>query len=168
MRRLLFVAMLVVVAIGLTAGSAAAGSIRVRIDRNDSSSNLDIHRVTTKLSATTMYLRLGSWDRFRIRDMRETWGFALDTVGDQKFDRWVGIYPSPHGLKCEVRDRPHGVHLVGTRHATRPDRRSAACHLPRGWFGPFDKAIRFRAFIEEPSSPRASDNAPNHGRYHGI
>ena len=60
MRRLLSLVIGVVVAVGLTAGPAAAGSLRVRIDPNDSSSNLDIHKVITNLSATTMYLRLNS------------------------------------------------------------------------------------------------------------
>ena len=66
---------------GLTAGSAAAASLRVRIDPNDSSSNLDIHKVITNLSATTMYLRLNSWDRFRINDMHEAWGFHWTPMG---------------------------------------------------------------------------------------
>jgi hypothetical protein len=168
MRRPLFVVIAVVVAMGLTAGSAAAASLRVRIDPNDSSSNLDIHKAITNLSATTMYLRLNSWDRFRINDMHEAWGFALDTHGTHRFDRWVGIYPSRHGLKCDVGRGTHGVDLIATRQASRPDRRSAACHLPRRWFGHIDRAVRFRAFVEAPTSPEADDNAPSHGLYRWI
>jgi hypothetical protein len=166
-RTLLALAMAVLIC-GTAAGSAQAGPLRVRSDPNDSTSNLDIHRVITKLSATTMYLRLTSWDRFRLGDMRATWGFALDTVGNHRFDRWVGIYPSRHGLRCDVGEGPHGVNPVGTRHASRPNRRSAACHLPRGWFGHIDRAVRFRAFIEEPTSNGAADNAPDHGLYRWI
>jgi hypothetical protein len=117
MRRTLVV-LGVLLVVGTTSGRADAGSLKVRTDPNDSASNLDIRAVTTHLSSTTMYLRLGSWDRFRIRDMRETWGFSLDTVGSHKMDRWVGIYPSPHGLKCDVREGPHGSTRSG--YAMRP------------------------------------------------
>jgi len=167
MRRTLVV-LGVLLVVGATAGTADAGSLRVRTDPDDSASKLDIRKVTTHLSSTTLYLRLGSWDRFRIRDMRDTWGFALDTVGGHKMDRFVGIYPSPHGLKCDVGEGPHGVRPVGIRHATRPDRRSIACHLPRGWFGHIDRAVRFRAFIEDPVSPKTADSAPNNGLYRWI
>jgi hypothetical protein len=79
--------------VGATSGTARAGPVRVRIDPDDSASNLDIHKLTTRLSSTTMYLRIDSWDRFRSRDMRETWGFSLDTVGDHEMDRWSVSLP---------------------------------------------------------------------------
>jgi hypothetical protein len=167
-RRLLLVVLMVAVGSGLTEGSASAGSLRVRTDPNDSSSILDIHKVITNLSATTMYLRLNSWERFRLRDMQETWAFALDTHGTRRIDRWVVIFPARHGLKCDVRGGRNGVQRIGMRHASRPDRRSAACHLPRGWFGHIDRAVRFKAYIHEASSPGDIDNAPNHGLYRWI
>ena len=159
-----FVVLSAVLTIGITSPAATA-SVKVRTDPNDSASPLDIRTVITNLSRTTMYLRLGSWERFRIGDMQETWGFALDTVGGHKIDRWVGIYPVRNGVRCDVRGGPHGFDLIGTRHATRPDRRSIACHLPRGWFGHIRRAIRFRAFIQEPSSKAAADDAPDLGFY---
>jgi hypothetical protein len=168
MRRTLLALAIAVLICGAAAGSAQAGPLRVRSDPNDSTSNLDIRKVITRLSPTKMYLRLNSWDRFRLRDMQETWGLDLDTVGNRQFDRWVQIYPSPHGLKCYVGQGPHGVNEVGIRRATRPDRRSAACHLPRGWFGRIRRAVRFKAFIEEPTSPKAADDAPDHGLYRWI
>jgi hypothetical protein len=153
---------------GFGVSVAEAGPLRVRFDPNDSTSKLDIHKVITRLSPSKMYLRLSSWDRFRVNSMRETWGFDLDTTGSPLFDRWAQIYPSPHGVKCYVGEGPHGVKEIGIRHATRPDRRSAACHLPRGWFGPIHRAVRFKAFIEEPSSPSAADDAPDKGLYRWI
>jgi hypothetical protein len=137
MRRTLVV-LGVLLVLGATAGKADAGSLRVRTDPHDSASKLDIREVTTHLSSTTLYLRLGSWDRFRIRNMKETWGFVLDTIDGHKMD------------------------------ATRPDRRSIACHLPRGWFGHIDRAVRFRAFIEDPVSSKTADSAPNRGLYRWI
>jgi|tagenome__1003787_1003787.scaffolds.fasta_scaffold20885626_2 hypothetical protein len=152
----------------MAAGSAQAGPLRVRSDPNDSTSNLDIRKVITRLSATTMYLRLSSWDRFRTLDMQETWQFALDTIGGHRFDRWVNIYPTARGIKCDVGKGPHGFTEVGRRPGTRPDRRSAACHLPRGWFGHIHRAVRFKAFVAYYSSPSAADDAPDHGLYRWI
>jgi hypothetical protein len=168
MRRTLLALAMVVLICGTAAGSAQAGPFRVRSDPNDSTSNLDIRKVITRLSATTLYLRLSSWDRVRAMDMHETWEFALDTVGGQRFDRWVGIYPTSRGIKCDVRRGPHGFTEIGRRPGTRPDRRSAACHLPRGWFGRIDRAVRFKAFIGAYESQSAADDAPDHGLYRWI
>lgn len=108
MRKRLLVMLATMLICGTAAGSAQAGPLRVRSDPNDSTSNLDIRKVITRLSATTLYLRLGSWDRFHVGEMGEVWEFALDTVGGPRFDRWVGIYPTPHGIRCDVRKGPHG------------------------------------------------------------
>jgi hypothetical protein len=167
-RRLLVGIQMTFLLVGLATQSAEAGPLRVRLDPNDSSSILDIHRVTTRLSPTTMYLRLTSWDRFRLGDLQVTWGFVLDTVGNGRVDRWVGIYPTRRGLKCDVWGGRHGFDLIGRRHATRPDRKSAACHLPRGWFGHIGRAVRFRAFIEEALSRAEQDNAPDVGYYRWV
>jgi hypothetical protein len=78
-----------VLTIGSLSGPATASTLRVRVDRNDSPSKLDIHKVITNLSDTTMYLRLRSWDRFRIGHTNdENWKFLLDTFGTRRFDRW--------------------------------------------------------------------------------
>src|SRR4051794_41586231 len=102
MRRLL-----VPIAIALTvasiSGSAMASTLRVRLDPNDSSSKLDIHKVITNLSDTTMYLRLKSWDRFKPREMAENnWVFVLDTVGTHRLDRTVVIYHHVGGIVFAV------------------------------------------------------------------
>lgn len=154
--------------VGPAAQSAEAGSLRIRVDPNDSSSILDIHRVITRLSPTTMYLRLTSWNRFRLRDMQVVWGFELDSFGGGRVDRSVGIFLTGKGLMCAVFNNHRNLQLVGQRHATRPNRRSAACHLPRGWFGQIDRAVRFRAFINGAISRAEQDNAPDIGYYRWI
>jgi hypothetical protein len=168
MRRFVLVVVVGLLVFGSAAGPAEAGPLRVRSDPNDSTSKLDIRKVITRLSPTTMYLRLGSWDRFRTLDMHETWQFALDTVGGHRFDRWVNIYPTARGIKCDVGKGPHGFTEVGRRPGTRPDRRSAACRLPRGWFGRIRRAVRFKAFVAYYTSPSAADDAPDHGLYRWI
>jgi hypothetical protein len=167
-RRVLPVIVVVLLVFGPAARSAVAGPLRIRVDPNDSSSKLDIRGIETRLSATKVYLRLTSWDRFRSRDMHVVWGFALDTFGGGRVDRLVGIFPTGHGLKCDVRNAHRADELIGRRHATRPDRRSVACHLPRGWFGHIDRAVRFRAFINGATSQTEQDNAPDSGYYRWI
>src|SRR4051794_8843527 len=98
MRRTVFALAMAALICVMAAGSAEAGPLRVRSDPNDSTSKLDIRKVVTRLSATTMYLRLTSWDRFRLREMQEVWVFDLDTAGTPQFDRRVVMYPSRHGL----------------------------------------------------------------------
>jgi hypothetical protein len=160
MRRLL-VPITIVILIGSLSGSAGASTLRVRVDANDSSSNLDIHKVITNLSATTMYLRLKSWDRFKLREMRNIWVLVLDTVGTHRPDRTVVIYRHADGIACAVFDYNTPFQL-GRRLATRPDGKSAACHLPRDWFGHIDRAVRFRAATYR--GRHAIDKAPPHGR----
>jgi len=114
-----------------------------------------------------MYLRLRSWDRFRIGHTNdENWKFLLDTFGTRRFDLSVEIFNGMHGFVCVV-EAGHG-HLIGHRRATRPDRRSVACHLPRGWFSHIDRAVRFRVGIEFSTSRNDRDLAPNHGVYRWI
>ena len=166
MRRLIPPILLVIV-IGIFSMPAFASTLRVRVDANDSSSNMDIHKVITHLSKTTMYLRLRSWERFRAADMRENWAFVLDTHGTRKFDRYVDIAHGRHGILCTVY-KGQGLHAVGHRRAIRPDGRSAACHLPRAWFGHIDRAVRFQAGIAFATSRSAEDAAPDHGVYRWI
>jgi hypothetical protein len=167
MRRLV-VPIVMVLTVGSVSASAAASTLRVRVDANDSRSNLDIHKVITNLSPTTMYLRVRSWDRFNYLNMREEWDFTLDTFGSPDVDRAVSISPAPHGIVCIV----YNLHHVpaggepGQRpaiRATRPDHRSAACHLPRSWFGHIDRAVRFRVFVFSVFTGNVSDKAPGHG-----
>jgi hypothetical protein len=164
MRRLLLL-VLVVITVGSITGSAVASTLRVRLDPNDSSSNLDIHKVITNLSNTTLYLRLKSWDRFKPREMHGNWAFLLDTVGDGSFDRAVIIDNGRRGIVCDVWNSHR---LIGHRLATRPDRKSAACHLPRAWFGHIDRAVRFRALVASRRSGPPLDRAPNRGVYRWL
>jgi hypothetical protein len=166
MRRLA-VLIVVVLTVGAISGSASASTLRVRVDANDSSSNLDIHKVITNLSDSTMYLGLRSWERFRLHELRAIWVFSLDTYGTGKFDREVQVGRANGRLFCLVVDA-HTGRLIGHRGATRPDRRSAACHLPRGWFGHIHRAVRFRAIVIVPSSGKVQDRAPNHGVYRFV
>jgi hypothetical protein len=165
MRRLL-VLIVSVITIGSISGSAAAKTLHVRVDPNDSPSNLDIHKVITNLSGTTMYLRFKSWDRFKPGEMRQNWVLVLDTVATHRLDRTVVIYHRERGIVCAV----FGYNTpfeVGHRLATRPDGKSAACHLPRDWFGHIDRPVRFRAIAYR--GHHATDKAPPHGRmYVGI
>jgi hypothetical protein len=156
----------IVLAVGSITGPVGASTVRVRLDPNDSRSNLDIHKVITNLSETTMYLRLKSWDRFKPREMRQNWVFVLDTVGTHRLDRAVIIYHRDRGIICAVFDY-NTPFQIGRRLATRPDGKSAACHLPRDLFGHIDRAVRFRAFTYRGN--HASDKAPPHGHmYEGI
>lgn len=167
MRRL-FVLVLIVITVGSMSGSAAASTLRVRLDANDSRSNLDIHKVITNLSATTMYLRVRSWDRFKPGEMRQEWDFSLDTFGTPEPDRGVGISHAPRGIVCTVYSL-HTAAQLGYRLATRPDPRSAACHLPRTWFGHIDRAVRFQVFVFSLRTGVVSDKAPTHrGVYRWI
>src|SRR3954471_24877682 len=164
MRRLL-VPLVMVLSVGAVSTSASASTLRVRVDANDSRSNLDIHKVITNLSPTTMYLRVRSWDRFSYLSMPGEWDFSLDTFGSPAVDRAVGISPAPHGIVCIVYNLDAGAQ-PGHRHpirATRPDRRSAACHLPRSWFGHIDRAVRFRVFLFSYRKATNIDKAPGHG-----
>lgn len=164
MRRLVMLVVTLIVVVCLSE-PAGASTLRVRVDANDSASRLDIHKTITNLSATTMYLRLKSWDRFKPRQMTEGWDFALDTVGGPRFDRSVMIVPFGRRIECVVK-RWRGGTVIGMRRATRPDGKSAACHLPRTWFGHIDRAVRFTARIQFPLS--RGDLAPNHGVYRWV
>ena len=161
LRRMLLIA--VVLLIGSVSVPALASTLRVRHDPNDSSSNLDIHKVITNLSDTTVYVRVRSWDRFKLRDMRQEWDLSLDTFGSPEADRGLTISHGRHGIVCTVYSL-HTGNQLGLRLATRPDRKSAACHLPRAWFGHIDRAVRFRVFAFSLRSGRVTDKAPGHGR----
>lgn len=165
MRRLLVLIVMVITVVSVS-GAASASTLRIRLDPNDSSSKLDIHKVITNLSDTTMYLRLKSWDRFSLREMDgHIWVFNLDTVGNRRLDRQVVIHQVHGRIGCQVFEY-NSPNLIGQRPATRPDRKSAACHLPRGWFGHIDRAVRFQALLYPRN--RATDRAPDHGVYRWI
>jgi len=167
MRRLV-VPIAMVVLVGSLSGSAAASTLRIRHDPNDSRSNLDIHKVITNLSTKTVYLRLRSWDRFKAGEMRQEWDLTLDTFGSPDPDRGVAISHGPRGIVCTVVSLHTGSQF-GYRLATRPDRKSAACHLPRSWLGRIDQPVRFRVFVFSLRAGSVSDKAPGHGRvYRGL
>ena len=160
MRRVLVLIVTIVVVASLSS-SAAANTLRVRVDLNDSSSKLDIHKVVSNLSRTTVYLRLKSWDRFSPREMGgQIWVIVLDTVGTPRLDRDVVIYQHHGRIGCQVFEYNAPIE-IGQRAATRPDRKSAACHLPRRWFGHIDRAVRFRALLYRRN--HVIDKAPSHG-----
>jgi hypothetical protein len=152
-----------VLLVGSISISAAASTLRVRHDPNDSSSNLDIRTVITNLSDTTVYVQVRSWERFKVREMRQEWDLSLDTFGSPEADRGLAISHGPRGIVCTVYSLHTGDQL-GRRLATRPDRKSAACHLPRAWFGHIDRAVRFRVFAFSLRTGRDIDKAPGHGR----
>lgn len=166
MRRFV-VLMVMVIAVASTFGSAAASTLHVRLDANDSSSNLDFHKVITNLSDTTMYLRFRSWDRFKRREMRDRVEIDLDTFGTRTFDRAVTIDRGGRGIVCSVYNLSTGAQL-GRRLATRPDPRSAACHLPRRWFGRIDRAVRFEVYAHSLRHGTIRDTAPNRGLYRWV
>lgn len=167
MRRVLVIVLSILV-VGSIGGSAAARTLRVRIDPNDSTSNLDIHKVITDLSASHVYLRIDSWQRFGPRHMGGEYAFFLDTFGSKEFDRIVEILPTGgKHLSCIVENASFSK-VFGTRRATRASERSVACNLPRAWFGHIHRAVRFRAVIGFPSTPRARDHAPDLWVYRWI
>jgi hypothetical protein len=160
MRRAAVLAVTLLTVVSIT-GSAAASTLRVRLDANDSRSKLDIHKVITNLSASTVYLRLKSWDRFTPREMGgQIWVLVLDTVGTYRLDRDVVIYQHHGRIGCQVFEYNSPIE-IGQRPATRPDRKSAACHLPRRWFGHIDRAVRFRALLYRRND--VMDKAPSRG-----
>src|SRR4051794_41609397 len=118
MRRFV-VLMVMVIGVASTFGSAAASTLRVRLDANDSSSNLDFHKVITNLSDTTMYLRFRSWEGFKRREMRDRVEFDLDTFGTRAFDRGVTIDDGRRGIVCRVYNLSTSGTQLGRRLATR-------------------------------------------------
>lgn len=167
MRRVLVIVLSILV-VGSVGGSAAARTLRVRIDPNDSTSNLDIHKVITDLSASNVYLRIDSWQRFGPQRMQGEYAFFMDTFGSKEFDRVVEIYPGAgKHLTCIVENAKFSK-VFGSRQATRSSERSVACNLPRAWFGHIHRAVRFRAVIGFPPSAHARDHAPDLWVYRWI
>lgn len=166
MRRVLVMTLSILV-IGALGGSASARTLRVRLDPNDSTSNLDIHKVITDLSASNVYLRIDSWNRFAPRRMQGEYVFFMDTFGSKEFDRIVEIYGGlGKHLTCLVENAKFKA--IGDLHATRSSGRSVACNLPRAWFGHIDRAVRFQAAIGFPPTRRARDHAPDRWVYRWI
>ena len=95
--------------------------------------------------------------------MHEAWGFALDTYGTHQFDRWVGIYPSRHGLKCDVGRGTHGVDLIASAQRLAPGSKIRSLSPSAPLVRPHRPSGPLWAFIEAPTSPEAHDNAPTTG-----
>ncbi len=166
MRRLIVLALAVMcVAAGSLGGTAQADSPRVRTDPNDSRVDPDIRSVTTDLSATTVLLRVDAWKPVRYHTLNSEFMFYMDTFGDPGFDRWVEVLRAYNSKRivCMVEDLETYA-LIGTRVASRPDRRSVACHLPRAWFGHIDRAVRFKVQVRN-IGYRRTDRAPDRGLY---
>jgi hypothetical protein len=168
MRRLIGLALAVTcVATGSLGASAQADSPRVRTDPNDSRVNPDIRSVTTDLSPTTVLLRVDAWQPVKYHTFRTEYMFYMDTFGDPGFDRWVEVLRSSYhgkaGIVCVVEDLETYA-LIGTAPASRPDRWSVACHLPRAWFGHIDRAVRFKVQVRN-IGERRTDRAPDRGLY---
>lgn len=160
MRRVVGIIVTLVMVGGL-AGSASARTLRVRHDPNDSSFNIDIRTVSSDLSNTKVYLRVDSWQRFRAWNMDGEWITWLDSTGSPDVDHFVEIWAYRGHIICSV-DGPHNP-----RRASRPDERSAACNLPRSWFGHIDRAVRFDV-VAEKIGAHMKDRAPQHGFYRWL
>lgn len=158
MRRVMVIVLTVLLAGSLSVG-ATADSLRVRTDPNDVPGHLDIRTVTSDLSTSQVYLRIGSWNRFRQHEYYYI--VVLDTTGTRESDRLVEFVSG----KCYVYDS-RSEELLGTRPVSRT-RKSVACTLPRLWFPDIQRAVRFyvKTYFR---SGHASERAPDEGRYHWL
>jgi hypothetical protein len=159
MRRSLVVLIAVTLLASLP-GLASARSLKVRFDPNDSPAHTDIRRVVSDLSESTVYLRIGSWERFHRWDADGGYQVWLDSGGDRRLDRLVEIYANEGGFTClvEVVSGGDPSAFVGDLPATRPTPRSVACSLPRSWFPRIHRAVRFIVFAQR-------DRAPDRGMF---
>ena len=144
----------------LLGGPASARSLTVRSDPDDETSRPDIRKVWTDETPTRFFVRIGAWQRLRQRDG----GFwvALDTRSSRKFDRLIDIEAGTCTVWRLVRGSPD--RFIGRRDASRPDRRSVACDLPKSWFRG-GKTVRFLVVASRLVNP---DRAPNGNLYRGF
>ena len=161
-RRRFVIALFAVALVVSVSGFAEARSLRIRLDPNDQPNPMaDIRRVVSDLSATTVYLRIDTWQRLRPGD--QYLFVLLDSGGDRNFDRQLEIFKGAHRYKCRLqKGLGVGTEVVGERRAHRPTRRSWACRLPRTWFLHIDRAVRFYAGTAN------GDRAPNTGVYRWL
>jgi hypothetical protein len=145
-------------ALGAMTSSARARSLTVRSDPNDSFSVVDLRKISTDLSATHVFLKFSSWQRFKRSTMDQV-GFYLDSAGTYRFDAFVEFFPGHRRLTC-IAQRYPGGRVIGRRAAHRPSRTEASCELPRGWFN-IDRTVRFQVLTGD-------DRAPDRGSYHRL
>jgi hypothetical protein len=145
-------------ALGPTTSSARARSWTVRSDPNDSSWVVDLRKISTDLSATHLFLKFSSWQRFSRWTMDQV-GFYLDSAGTYRFDAFVEFFPGRRRLTC-IAQRYPGGRVIGRRVAHRPSHTEASCQLPRGWFN-IARTVRFQVLP-------GGDRAPDRGSYHGL
>lgn len=151
-----------ILAVALTLGpmtsSARARSLTIRSDPNDSSAVVDLRKISTDLSATHVFLKFSSWQRFNRWTMDQV-GFYLDSTGTDRFDVFVEFFPEDRRMVCIAQRYPGGG-VIGRRTARRPSRTEASCELPSGWFD-IDSTVRFKVLT-------GGDRAPDRGSYHGL
>jgi hypothetical protein len=148
-------------------GSAGARSLRIRHDGNDSPMTVDISRVVSDLSASTVYLRFDSRQRFHWWNDGAYFVVRLDTSGNRYFDRVLEIYGTRRGFICLLEKSAidgDPTDAVGDLRATRPTERSVACSLPRSWFPRIHRAVRF--YVKAYGTDR--DRAPDTGLYRWL
>jgi hypothetical protein len=141
---------------------ASAASVIVRGDPNDTRFALDIRNVWTDRSSRDVFLRIGTWDRWR--NGKGMFLVQLDTHGSKVLDVQIEVLP---GSDCLV-ERPDG-HTIGTRQSHRPDHRTIKCRMPARWFH-IHKVVRFQVKSDDSSGGLPYDRAPNkgQGRFVGL
>jgi hypothetical protein len=152
---------------GMTAGTAEARSLRIRHDGNDSPMRTDIRRVVSDLSASTVFLRIDTWQGFHRWNDGAYFIVRFDTSGNRGFDRVLEIYPGRRRFICLLEESEPGGDpgaIVGQRRATRANDRSVACTLPRSWFPRIQRAVRFYVI----AAGTDTDRAPNRGLYRWL
>ena len=157
------IALVAVALVTSVSGTAEARSLKIRLDPNDQPNPLaDIRRVVSDLSTRTVFLRIDTWQRLRPGD--QYLFVLLDSGGKRNFDRQLEIFRAgEHGYRCRLqKGLGVGTEVVGERRATRPSRRSYACHLPRSWFLRIHRAVRFYAGTAN------GDRAPDRGVYRWL
>jgi hypothetical protein len=176
-RRALVTTMTALVALGLWAPSASAGTIggggglRFRYDGDDSSSLLDIYAVGTALSRRKAFFSVTSWDQIQASDLNAQnnsfYLVKLDTQRRGRADRFLYLYYWPNNGRfyCDIYDR--AGQRIGYRDNAQFDGVSIYCAIRRRWLG-LEKEPRFA--VEAWSFGNFVDRAPNlrQGRWRGL
>jgi hypothetical protein len=163
MRKTLVLVLSIVVMASLY-GTASAWTLRVRHDPNDTPRRPDIRKISTDLTATQLFIKISTWQRFGPRDAYFI--SRLDTSGTKDYDRILELYGGGDGPTCLLEKYPSFV-VVGDRPARRSDARSVSCVFPRDWFPRIQRAVRF--YVSTPHDGAGGrDRAPNLGVYRWI
>lgn len=152
---------------GTAGGTAEARSLRIRHDGNDSPMRTDIRRVVSDLSASTVFLRIDTWQGFHRWDDGAYFIVRFDSSGNRGFDRVLEILPGRRRFICLLEESEAGgdpTAVVGQRRAMRANDRSVACTLPRSWFPRIQRAVHFYVIAVGTDT----DRAPNRGLYRWL